>query len=67
MSICRIAGIIAEYNPLHRGHAYHLEETRNRTGAEALVVALSSDFLQRGEPACVSKWTRTSMALASGA
>ncbi len=67
MSICRIAGIVAEYNPLHRGHAYHLEETRNLTGAEALVVVLSSDFLQRGEPACVNKWTRTSMALASGA
>lgn len=67
MTICRVAGIVAEYNPLHRGHAYHMEETKRLLGAEALVVALSSDFLQRGEPACVNKWTRTAMALSSGA
>ncbi len=67
MTICRVAGIVAEYNPLHRGHAYHMEETKRTLGAEALVVALSSDFLQRGEPACVNKWTRTAMALESGA
>ncbi|HOO63061.1 MAG TPA: nucleotidyltransferase family protein, partial [Synergistaceae bacterium] len=66
MTICRVAGVVAEYNPLHRGHAYHIEETRARTGAEALVAVLSSDFLQRGEPACVNKWTRTAMALQSG-
>ena len=67
MTICRVAGIVAEYNPLHRGHAYHMEETKRILKAEALVVALSSDFLQRGEPACVNKWTRTTMALESGA
>ncbi len=67
MTTCRVAGIVAEYNPLHRGHAYHLEETKRAVEAEALVVVLSSDFLQRGEPACVNKWTRTAMALESGA
>ncbi len=62
----RIAGIIAEYNPFHRGHAYHLKSARQKTAAWAVVVTLSSDFVQRGEPACLEKMTRTAMALSSG-
>lgn len=62
----RIAGVVAEYNPLHCGHAYHLRETREKTGAWAVVATLSSDFVQRGVPACLDKMTRAQMALMSG-
>ena len=62
-----IAGIIAEYNPFHRGHEYHIAQTRLRTGAEGVVVVLSGDFVQRGEPAVVGKFARARMALAGGA
>ena len=62
-----VVGIIAEYNPLHIGHAHHLEKARLITQAEACVCVLSSSFVQRGEPALVSKWARTSMALKAGA
>ncbi|MGO4887892.1 nucleotidyltransferase [Anaerobacillus sp. MEB173] len=62
-----IAGIIVEYNPLHNGHEYHLNQTKAKTNADLLIAVMSGYFLQRGEPAIVSKWTRTKMALEAGA
>ena len=63
----KIAGIIAEYNPFHSGHAYHMEETRRRTGCDYVVVCMDGSYVQRGEAACLSKWDRTRMALENGA
>ena len=63
----KAAGITAEYNPLHNGHLYHIAETRRITGCDAVVVAMSGDFVQRGEPAIMDKWVRTEHALRSGA
>ena len=63
----RVAGIIAEYNPFHNGHAYHLRRAGELTGADHILVVLSGPFTQRGEPAIVDKWARTRMALACGA
>lgn len=57
---------MAEYNPLHLGHSYHLRTAREKLRAWATVVVLSSDFVQRGEPACLDKMTRARMALANG-
>ena len=57
-----VTGIIAEFNPFHNGHKYLLEQ------AEGLkIVAMSGNFVQRGEPAIVDKWIRTQMALENGA
>lgn len=64
MNVC---GIIAEYNPFHNGHKYHIEETKRITGCDAVVVIMSGNFIQRGVPALFDKWTRTKMALESGA
>lgn len=61
------AAIIAEYNPLHKGHEYHLTQTRQQTGADYLIVVMSGDFVQRGAPAVFDKYLRTRMALACGA
>ena len=66
-NMLKAAGITAEYNPLHNGHIYHIEETRRITGCDAVVVAMSGDFVQRGEPAIIDKWVRTENALSSGA
>ena len=63
----KTAGIIAEYNPFHNGHAYQLKEVRRRTGADRIVVAMSGDFVQRGTPAILDKYTRARMVLESGA
>ena len=62
----RVTGIIAEYNPLHNGHVYQLSMVKD-AGADAIVVALSGNFVQRGEPAVFDKWTRTKLALDAGA
>ena len=59
----KAVGVIVEYNPFHYGHAYHLEKAKEITGADVVIAAMSGNFLQRGEPALVSKWVRTEMAL----
>lgn len=61
-----VAGIVAEYNPFHKGHLYHAEKARDMCGAQAVVAVLSSNFVQRGEPAIADKWTRAEMALSCG-
>ena len=63
----KIAGIIAEYNPFHRGHAWHIEETRRLTGCDYVIVCMDGHFTQRGEPAMFSRWNRARMALSCGA
>ncbi len=60
------AGIICELNPLHSGHAYLMARLRQQ-GADAIVCAMSGNFVQRGEPALVNKLSRGEMALACGA
>ncbi len=63
----KVTGIIAEYNPFHNGHLYHLEKARRETGADYLAVVMSGDFTQRGAPALADKFTRAQMALLCGA
>lgn len=63
----KIAGIIAEYNPFHSGHAYHIRETRRITGCDYVIACMSGSFVQCGEAACMDKWTRAKMALLGGA
>lgn len=60
------AGIVVEYNPFHNGHAYHLQKTKEITNADIIIAVMSGNFLQRGEPALVSKFCRTKMALLAG-
>ncbi|MBQ0018264.1 MAG: nucleotidyltransferase [Clostridiales bacterium] len=60
-------GIIAEYNPLHNGHVYHMKEALRIAGSDAVVVAMSGNYVQRGEPAIVDKWSRAEAAVRSGA
>lgn len=62
-----ITGIIAEYNPFHNGHAYQLERARLKTDAAYLIVVMSGNFVQRGAPALLDKYTRAKMALLNGA
>ncbi|MEW9094013.1 MAG: nucleotidyltransferase [Clostridiaceae bacterium] len=61
-----ITGIIVEYNPLHNGHLYHIEKSKEVTSSDAIVAVMSGNFVQRGTPALVDKWTRAKMALLNG-
>ncbi|NLD52358.1 MAG: nucleotidyltransferase family protein [Clostridiales bacterium] len=63
----RVCGIIAEYDPLHAGHAWHLQQARQLSAADYVVCVLSAAFSQRGMPHLFSTWDRAQMALESGA
>lgn len=58
-------GVIAEYNPFHNGHKYHLQETNKKS--DITVVAMSQDTVQRGDFSSFDKWWRTKTALQNGA
>jgi predicted nucleotidyltransferase len=62
----KATGIVVEHNPFHNGHFYHIKESRNKTAADIIIAVMSGNFLQRGEPSLVDKWTRSEMALKAG-
>ena len=62
----KICGITAEYNPLHNGHVYHIEKTRQESGCDVLVAVMSGNWVQRGEPAVIDKWKRAEAAVRNG-
>ncbi|MBS6398259.1 MAG: nucleotidyltransferase family protein, partial [Clostridiales bacterium] len=63
----KTVGIIAEYNPFHQGHAFHLSSARKLSQADYVIVAMSGNYVQRGVPAMFDKYTRTQAALQNGA
>lgn len=62
----KVVGIIAEYNPFHNGHLYQIKYAKEKLHADAVIVVMSGDFVQRGEPAILDKYTRCDMALKNG-
>lgn len=63
----KIVGLITEYNPFHNGHQYHLEKALELTNADAAVVVMSGNYVQRGTPAIMPKHLRAEIALKAGA
>ena len=61
-----ILGIIVEYNPFHNGHLFHLEQAKKLANADYVIAVMSGNFMQRGVPAFLDKWSRTKMALSCG-
>lgn len=43
----KIVGLITEYNPFHNGHQYHIQKSLEVTGADAAIVVMSGDYVQR--------------------
>ena len=62
----KVLGIIAEYNPFHNGHLYHLNESKKAIGAEYTVAIMSGNFVQRGDTSLTNKWAKAEMALQNG-
>ncbi|MEG2893180.1 MAG: nucleotidyltransferase [Clostridium sp.] len=62
----KVCGIVVEYNPMHNGHVYHIENTKKVTNATHIVAVMSGNFVQRGEPSIINKWAKTQMALQNG-
>lgn len=63
----KVVGIIAEYNPFHNGHTYHIQMTKEKTGADFVVVIMTGNFTQRGNTSVINKWEKTKMAINGGA
>ena len=63
----KVLGIIAEYNPFHNGHLYHIRESVEQTEADYVVCVISGNFVQRGNTSIIDKWTKAKMAIAQGA
>lgn len=61
----KITGIVSEYNPLHNGHLYHIEKTREN-GATHIVAVMSGNYVQRGETAVINKFERANLAIKNG-
>ena len=62
----KVLGIIAEYNPFHHGHKYHLKKSKEKIGADYSIAIISGSFLQRGGPSLTDKWTKAKMAIDNG-
>ncbi len=67
LSTPRVCGVICEYNPFHKGHAYQLQKARELSRAQVMVCVMSGPFTQRGDAAILSPGLRTEMALHCGA
>lgn len=61
-----VLGIIGEYNPLHNGHLYHINKSKELTNSKYTILILSGNFVQRGLPSLIDKWKRTEMAIKNG-
>lgn len=62
-----IVGIIAEYNPMHNGHIYHIEQAKKLTNADYVIVIMSGSFTEQGNIATLDKFTRAKIAVECGA
>ncbi len=62
----KILGVIAEYNPFHNGHQFHLNQSKKMLEIEYTVAVVSGNFAQRGDTSLIDKWSKTQMALENG-
>ena len=60
----KATGVIVEYNPFHNGHRYHLENAKKH--GDVIIAVMSGDFVQRGEPSVIDRWTKAEIALKNG-
>ncbi len=63
----KVTGIIAEYNPFHNGHEYHIQKSKERLKSDYTIVVMSGNYVQRGAPTIIDKYSRAEMALRAGA
>jgi predicted nucleotidyltransferase len=65
--VMKTVGIISEFNPFHNGHKYLIDTVKEKLNPDAIIILMSGNFVQRGEPSIIDKWTRSKVALLNGA
>lgn len=66
MDFLKVLGIVAEYNPFHNGHKYHLEEAKKITNSDYVIAIMSGSFTELGNIAIYDKFTRAKLAIENG-
>ena len=61
-----IVGIIAEYNPFHNGHLYHIEKVKEMFPDSPIILVLGGNFTERGDISILDKWEKTAIAIKNG-
>ena len=61
-----VLAIIAEYNPMHNGHVFQINEAKKIANADFVITCMGGNFTQRGNTSIVSKFEKTKMALLNG-
>lgn len=64
--MAKVLGIVAEYNPFHNGHLYHIQRAKEQANADYVVTIMSGNFTQRGNTSIINKWDRAEMAIRGG-
>jgi len=64
--LMKTVGIVSEFNPFHIGHEYLLNKVKEKLNPDVIIVIMSGNFVQRGEPAIIDKWSRSKSALLNG-
>jgi predicted nucleotidyltransferase len=62
----KMIGVIAEYNPFHNGHLYHIEKIKEKYPEYGIVLVMTGNFTERGDVSIIDKWKRTEIALKHG-
>ena len=62
----KVLGIVAEYNPFHNGHLYHIQKSKEITGSDYTIAIISGNFVQRGSASIVDKWSKAQIVLQNG-
>ena len=62
----KIVGVVTEFNPFHNGHKYFIEQIKKELNPDVIIALMSGNFVQRGEPALIDKWTRSKVAVING-
>ena len=59
-------GIIAEYNPFHNGHLYHLNQIKEKYPDHTIVLVMSGNYTERGDVSIIDKWKKAEIAQKAG-
>ncbi len=62
----KVVGVIVEFNPFHNGHKYFIDQIKKELNPDVVIAIMSGNFVQRGEPALIDKWTRSKVAVKNG-
>lgn len=59
----KVIGIIGEYNPIHLGHLYQINEIKKQYPNSLIILITNTSFTERGDVSILNKWNKTKISL----